>query len=209
VSDQSYIGESADDLGANFLRLRTHEEVSGRAMRRTLAVIAVALLHVLFVFMLIWAEWIPGVHIRTFHEAPLLWLLLPRPAGEPKTVPTKEGKQESHEPRMTYVVPITPPEPSTAINPAYALGQALACGASSFEYLTPEGRARCRRAPWSYKYDKNGVIVLDAAPRPVQEEKPRQSDIQAHERNTADPCAIARMSGTECIDRVIFGNHPP
>ncbi len=207
MSDQSHIGEIAEGIGSVIMRLREDEDASRRALRRTVAAIAVVVLHVLFVFMLIWAEWIPGLKVRPFKEAPLLWLLLPRSPGVEKPVLPHQSPEAGHTQHMTVVVPITPTEPSTAINPAYVLGQALACSAASYEHLTPEGRSKCRAAPWRFKYDRYGVVVLDAAPRAVEQEKPRQSDTQAHDRNTADPCAIAKMSGTECIDKVIFGNH--
>ena len=205
MSDQSYIGETLDDWGAYVARLRTDKETSKRAMRRGIAAVAVAILHVLFFFLLIWAEWIPGLHFTRQQEPPLLWLLLARPAGVQSPVQPRQGKDEEHKPPVTFVPPpVTPPEQSTAINPAYALGEALACGASSYEYLTPEGRTRCKHAPWAYKYDKQGVIVLDATPRIVQE-KPRISDIQAHERNTMPVCPKYIDSNAPCLYEVIHG----
>jgi hypothetical protein len=208
VPDQSYIGESADQFGSFIARLRTDEEVSKRAMRRAGSAVAVALLHVAFVFMLIWAEWIPTAHVRPFREAPLLWLLLPRPAGVLKPVQEHLGKEVEHTEHMTVVQPITPPEPSNAINPAYALGQALACGASSYEHLSEQGRAKCKGAPWHYKFDRNGVIVLDSASRPVQEDKPRQSDIQAHERSTAPECPKYIDPNAPCLSAILPGQRP-
>ncbi len=207
MSDQSYIGETLDDFGRFVAHLRTDQEASKRAMRRTIAAVAVALLHVVFVILLLWAEMIPGLRLRPSQEPPLLWLLLPRPAGV-QTPVQHQGKESEHTPQVTYVPPpVTPPEQSTAINPAYALGQALACGASSYEYLTPEGRKQCKHAPWAYKYDKydkNGTIVLDAAPRVVQE-KPRISDIQAHERNTAPNCPKYIDPNAPCLYDIIHG----
>ena len=199
MSDQSYIGEIPEGIGAVIMRLREDEDASRRALRRSLAAVAVVVLHILFVFLLIWAEWVPGPRVRTFKEAPLLWLLLPQLPGVEKPVQPHESKETAHTQTKTVVVPITPPEQSTAINPAYVLGQALACSAASYEHLTPEGRAKCRAAPWRFKYDRYGVVVLDAAPRAVQEEKPRQSDVQAHDRNTAPVCPTYIDSNAPCI----------
>lgn len=208
MSDQSHIGEIAEGIGAVIMRLREDEEASRRALRRTVAAFAVVVLHILFVFMLIWAEWVPGLHVRTFKETPLLWLLLPRSPGLEKPVQPHESKEAAHTEHMTVVVPITPPEPSTAINPAYVLGQALACGAASYEHLSPEGRAKCRAAPWQFKYDRYGVIVLNSAPRPVQPEKPRQSDVQAHERNTAPECPKYIDPNAPCLSAIMPNQRP-
>jgi len=44
---------------------------------------------------------------------------------------------------------------------------------------------------------------------PPGPEKLRNSDIAARLRNTADPCLIAKQSGTECIHTILFGNALP
>ena len=211
MADTSFVGESATALAAFLTRLKTDEEARKRAQRRGGAAALVAVLHISVIFFLLQADWIPRVRARPPAEAPLLWLLLPKAPGMSKLEQQRSQKPAAREAPKVYTLPITlpPPSPNNAItDPALALGRALACEANSFEYLTPEGRANCRRIPWNYRYDKDGMIVLDTHYKPP-EPKPTAADIMAHERNTADPCAIAKMSGTECIDKVIYGNHLP
>ena len=212
MADTSSVGESAATLAAFLTHVKDDEDVRRRIWRRSAVAIGVAILHLLFVLVLVKSEWISREHTIQRAMPPLLWLLLPRAPNAPSLSTPKKGKEAPREAPMTFITPVTKqPPPEEAINPAWALGQALACGASTFEYLTPEARSKCKRPPWHYKYDKDGYIVLDTSQqrRPQEEEKLRPGDIQARERNTADPCAIAKMSGTECIDKVIYGNHLP
>ena len=143
-------------------------------------------------------------------EAPLLWLLLPKAPGAPKIVPQHSQKELSSEtPPMIYSLPITlPPSPNAITDFGLALGQALACGANSFEYLSPQAQARCKRVPWHYTYDRYGTIVLDTQykPREPEQHKTSGAEALAHERNTADPCLAAKAAGVECIDKIITGN---
>ena len=105
---------------------------------------------------------------------------------------------------------IPPPVPVETLDPALALGQALACGASSFEYLSPKAQARCKHTPWHYKYDKDGYIVLDATVRPVEpEHNPTGAEAAQHIMNTEDPCPANVDPNAPCLYRVIHGNAPP
>ena len=212
MADTSSVGQPAATLAAFLTHVKDDEDARQRMWRRAAAAAAVAVLHLAFVILLVESEWVSHQHTIPRATPPLLWLLLPRAPVAPSLSTPKKGKEAPREAPMTYITPVTKqPPPEEAINPAWALGEALACGASNFAYLTPQARSRCKRTPWHYMYDKDGYIVLDTSQqrRPQQEEKLRPSDIQARERNTADPCAIAKMSGTECIDKVIYGNHLP
>jgi hypothetical protein len=114
----------------------------------------------------------------------------------------------TQEPPAFHSLPITLPPRPDAIDLGLALGRALACGANSFEYLTPEGRAGCRHPPWNFTYARDGTIILDTQyKRP--EPKPTPAEVLAHERYTADPCLAAKAAGTECIDKIIFGDRSP
>ncbi|MDE1940219.1 MAG: hypothetical protein KGI68_14455 [Alphaproteobacteria bacterium] len=203
MADTSFVGESAASLVAALTRLRADEGARQRAGRRSAAIIAVIVLHVAFFYVLVLSEWLPSLHTRRAEEAPILWLLLPQAPGAPKVTQEQKQKEPSTDIYRFYTLPITPPPPApNAINPALALGQALACGANSFEYLTPEGRAQCKRAPWHFKYDKDGTIILDAEPRQVVQEKPRNSDIMAHERNTAPNCPKYVDPNAPCLSAI-------
>ncbi|MGA7674762.1 MAG: hypothetical protein WCA78_06900 [Rhizomicrobium sp.] len=191
------------------MRPTVGEDVRKRTLRRGAAAAAVGVLHLLFFFMLIQAEWIPGLHTTPRAEPPLLWLLLPKAPGTPKIVPQRSQKElQSETPPMTYSLPITLPPSPNAIDPALALGQALACGANSYEYLTPQAQARCKSVPWHYKFARDGTIVLDTQYKPP-EPKPTPAEVMQQERYTADPCLAAKAAGVECADKIIFGNGAP
>jgi len=197
-------------LAALRARLWLEEEARKRAARRILAGAAVTVLHIAFVVLLIASEWVPLPLTKQIEIQPLTWIILTQPAPVPKVTPVKpKNGQESG--AITTVVPPRLPKPqeeeNNAIDLGLAIGRSLACGANSYEYLNTKQRAACLRQPWQFVYDPYGNVVLDARERPPEDEQVRPSDIQAHERNTADPCLIAKQTGTPCIDRIIFGDH--
>jgi hypothetical protein len=167
----------------------------------------VAVLHILVIFLLLQADWIPVVRARPPAEAPLLWLLLPKAPGTSKPEQQRSQKPASREAVKVYTLPITlpPPSPNAITDPALALGRALACEANSFEYLTPEGRASCRRPPWNYRYDKDGMIVLDTQYKPP-EPKPTNADIMARQRIEGPVCPENVDPNAPCLSSVIQGH---
>ena len=174
-------------------------------MRRGGAAIAVAVLHVLFVFMLIEASWIPSLRTKPPAQVTLLWLLLPKAPGVPKAPQQRSQKEVAEPPPAHFSLPITLPPSPDAIDLGLALGRALACGANSFEYLTPQGRASCRRIPWNYTYARDGTIILDTQyKRP--EPKPTPADVLAHERYTAPSCPEYVDPNAPCISSIIGGH---
>jgi hypothetical protein len=189
------------------MRLRADEDARRRAVRRCAVAAVVAALHAALIFFLIQADWIPGLRPRLPIKAPLLWLLLPKAPGTPKVEQQRSLKETPRVAPVIYSLPITlpPPPRSDAIDPALALGQALACGANSYEYLTPQGRANCRRPPWTYTYAKDGTIVLNTQyQRP--EPKPTPADVLAHERYTAPSCPEYVDPNAPCISGIIGGH---
>jgi hypothetical protein len=210
VADTSFVSETAALLADLKARLGLHGEAGKQAMRRGLAGAAVALLHVLFAFLLLNSKWMLVPDLLAPEQAPLTWVLLPQQAKEPKVVPPSPAKESVSTAPTTIVPPkiIRPEEEeSNAIDWGLAIGRSLACGANSYEYLTPQGRSACLHRPWNFVYDRYGNIVLEASMRPVQEEKPRNSDIQAHERNTAPECPKNIDPNAPCISGII-GGHP-
>lgn len=208
MADTSFVGESATALAAFLTRLKTDEEARKRAQRRGGAAALVAVLHISVIFFLLQADWIPRVRARPPAEAPLLWLLLPKAPGMSKLEQQRSQKPAAREAPKVYTLPITlpPPSPNNAItDPALALGRALACEANSFEYLTPEGRANCRRIPWNYRYDKDGMIVLDTHYKPP-EPKPTNADIMARERIEGPACPENVDPNAPCLSKVIGGH---
>jgi hypothetical protein len=206
VADTSFVGESAATLGASLMRLRTDEDARQRAARRAATAVVVAALHVVFILLLIQADWIPGLRQKSPSEAPLLWLLLPKAPGTPKIEQRRSLKETPREAPVIYSLPITLPRPQPdAVDPALAIGQALACGANSFEYLTPQAQARCKRVPWNYRVERDGTVVLDTHyKRP--EPKPTPADVLAHERYTAPSCPEYVDPNAPCISGIIGGH---
>lgn len=97
--------------------------------------------------------------------------------------------------------------PSPSPN-ALDLGQMLSgCQVENLDQLTAEQRAKCARAT-GFNYARFADQPLKLVPPPGPE-KLRNSDIAARERNTADPCLIAKQSGTECIHTIIYGKGLP
>jgi hypothetical protein len=190
-------------------RLRVEEEARKKALRRLAAGAAVVVFHALFILLLIESEWLPADIEKIQKIEPLTWINLLRPAAAPKVIPAKPRKPEEHGSVNPYVVPqiIRPPEEeNNAIDLGLALGRSLACGASSYEYLNSKMRAECKHKPWQFVYDRYGNVVLDAIPRIPQEEKPRPSDIQAHERNTAPRCPHNVDPNAPCLADIIGGD---
>jgi hypothetical protein len=213
VSGASFIGESATALDAVLLRLKRDEEARRRATRRFAAAAAVAVMHVAIVIALLRVDWLPAQQRQRRAESPpLLWLILNKPAGEQQVEQKQKEKKELKNAPVTVVLPIVrPPQPIQNFDAAQALGEALACGASSYEYLTQDARAKCKRQPWHFKYDKDGYIVLDTeAKAPAVAEAQHETGAEAQQRmmNTSDPCQAARITGTPCIDKMIFGSGP-
>ena len=111
---------------------------------------------------------------------------------------------------ITIMPPPAPEVPLTKEDILKGIGASLACGANSYETLSAAERAHCKRQPWMAKKNPNGNIVL-AAPLKIA---PPQVHITGAERNdrfreTADPCAGAKLAGAPCNHSVIFGDKLP
>jgi hypothetical protein len=189
--------------------VRVAEEERKRNLRRLYAGLAVAAVHVLFVVVLIAAQWVP-IPVKPNKIAPLQWIVL--------QAPMRADLQNKIKPRAPNVGTVDPnliirlPRPkideeNNAINDwGWALGRSLACGASSYEWLNNKMRAECKHKPWDWVYDRYGNVVLDARPRlPQAEETIRPSDVQARERNTAPACPGNADPNAPCLSDVIHG----
>ena len=189
-------------------RLRLEGEARKRALRRVLTGAAVAVLHVLFLLLLIASQWVPLPLPRLEEIKPLMWVVLTQPAKAPKIAHAlpKQGEESG---AITTVIPprvIQQQEENNAIDLGLAIGRSLACGANSYEYLNSKRRAECLHRPWQFVYDRYGNIVLDARERPVEEEQLRPSDIQAQERNTAPTCPQNVDPNAPCLSSIIGGH---
>ena len=190
-------------------RARSQEDLRKRNLRRAYALAAVAVVHVLFVILLVASEWRLIPLPKPQKLEPLKWVWLPRPAHSPEETRIKPLSPEVGN-IDTNKIPILPrpkEEENNAITDlGWALGRSLACGANSYEWLNSKMRAECRHRPWAFVYDRYGNIVLDARERIPQEETLRPSDVQAQERNTAPVCPRNIDPNAPCLSAVIGGH---
>lgn len=210
MADTSLVGESATLLADIQARLRLAEEARKRNLKRLYAGIAVAILHVLFVVLLVASEWLPIPLSKEKKVEPLQWVVLQstvRAAQETKIKPDGRNAGTFNPviiPRLQH--PKEEEENNAITDMGWALGRSLACGASSYEWLNSKMRAECKRQPWNFVYDRYGNIVLNARPRELPDQETlRPSDVQAQERNTAPVCPTNVDPNAPCLSAIING----
>jgi hypothetical protein len=200
---------SAADAFTALRALRHADDMAERNknIRRTITTGAVIGLHVLLVILLIISQRMPRVpHIKLPVEITLRLLPLPQTANVPVIVANPEKKKKNEEVIDLHTSPITlpPPAPSQKEQPVdimRALGIALACGASHYEYLSPAEKKLCRHPPWTLPPDR--ALVSLPKPLPPPPGLMTGAEAAARERQTAAPCPI--LQNTPCIDEVIYG----
>lgn len=106
-------------------------------------------------------------------------------------------------------LPPVVPAPPTTREILESIGQALACGAGSYETLPALDRARCLHRPWRGKRLANGTEVMDMPPKPAPTDALHLTggDVLRRQRQTADPCPL--LSVTPCIHKELYGDGPP
>lgn len=176
-----------------------------RTIRRWLAGGAVVVVHLLALALIAFSIHVPVIQrIRETIPEAIMWIPVAKPAHPPKKV--EEQPLEESFPILT--APITlPPEPKRALPPPpnggmEGVGRSLACGASSYEYLSPAQRETCLRRPWAFMRRPDGTIVLDV-PKPA-EPPPSIADIMRHEQETTPPCPL--LNNVPCLNKVIHGD---
>lgn len=175
----------------------------GRLEQRAAGALLVAGLHVLLVAGLLAINFAEGIQrAAPPPEERIVMLNLPRAQVPTKSTAAKKGAEQTGETiipselKGDYFVPE---------GKAAALGMALfRCTPEHVKDLTPEEREKCARmGGFNLTAFMNAPKHLDPPP-----EKLRNSDIRARERNTADPCAIAKMgkmATAECYHEIAFG----
>ena len=145
-------------------------------------------------------------------ETMFLLSMLPNTPAPPVKIIQPEVPSAITPTITTAPVVVTPPEPpmiqpETPADILKAIGQALACGANSFEYLTQGQRDHCPHEPWIAKKLPNGTIVLDAPTR-----QPEQAEIHLngadqmrHDMMTGPACPVLQQA--PCLHDVITGNN--
>jgi len=200
-----------DDLA--YPDFRMHFALSDAERRRLLlrdafAWVIVAILHLIFFLALVISmqQREERIGSRTAIETILDMSLLNQGAAERQEV---LRRQESKEPDLSAkpltVIPKPPVieeqqqnAPATPGDVLKSIGQALACGASNFEYLNKAQQARCPRQPWMAARRPDGTIVLDAPPKaPLLQLQMTGADLLRKQAQTENPCPI--MVNTPCL----------
>ncbi len=103
--------------------------------------------------------------------------------------------------------PVPPPAPAAPGDVLKSIGEALACGASNFEFLTQAQRARCRHQPWLARQLPNGNIVMDMPAKPVEPPEIHMSGAEAARHEMESPRGCPLMLQVPCVDDIINGRH--
>jgi hypothetical protein len=202
--------EPADFSGILAERTHVQEAERQRNIRRGIAAVAVLLVHILALAVFIFSNKLPKiVHIRTtMPEA--IWVLTPQsPTAKPHPVQLQPTDHPEEQPLPPVTAPITlPPVHNPGLvrpqsGGLLGIGRSLACGASSYENLSPLQREQCLRHPWEWVKRPDGTIVMVTTPKPV-EPPPTTMDIMRHEQQTAPPCPI--LNNVPCLGKVMHGD---
>jgi hypothetical protein len=189
------------------------EEPPRRAWSRTVSLVLVVLVHLLFLGMLTFSVSLPRLRPRSALET---ILLLPSLNGKnAPEVHMLRPEAPSQAPPEIVTAPITlpkpPPEnvpkkPATSGDVLKAVGEELSCGAGSFENLTQAERSRCRHEPWFGRKTPNGSILV-LAPRVPQLAAPEPqfrisgADAQRRSIETA-PTGCPVMLNVPCLNNI-------
>lgn len=190
-------------------RLRASEAERERLLKRLGAGIAVAVVHALFLALLLAASHVRETAPKTPKEVLLLLPPLQQKAIQPALPPV--ALPEERPVNIPPTIAITPPPPATTAPPKpgdilQAIGKELACGAGPWEHLTQAERETCKRQPWHSKKNAKGVIVLDVPPSSAPPDDTLSGiDAVTQGIKTSDPCLAAGNTHTECIHKNIFG----
>lgn len=201
---------------SGLLAARAQQEVSERErlIRRGIAIAAVVLLHILAIGGFIYSSRMPLIErIRaTVPEA--IWILMPKPPAPPKPQVETPPAPEEILPLPQIIAPITVPtirtrpQAQAPTGDLSGVGRALACGASSYEYLTAQQREGCRRRPWDFVRKADGTLVLlgPEKPPPPPPTTFSAGDLMRHEQQTAPPCPM--LQNVPCLGNIL-PNHDP
>jgi hypothetical protein len=200
---------SASDAFAGILAARASvdKEVRRKAVTRTVASVAVALLHVALFALFIVAERMPPIRKAAVpQEVTLILTQVQKPAALQRIInanPEKKRERvEEFEPRPITLPPIVAPV-RPPVDVMRALGVELACGASHYEYLNPVERKLCPHAPWTLPTERSFALVPTPQPEPGHM---TGAEAAARARAQAPPCAPG--TNVPCVDEIIYGKGP-
>lgn len=210
MADQSFVSPESAFLGA-FARELGDRRARQKNLGRSLALAAVAVVHLVLISLLVIPPTRPPKpQALPLVEVPLILAPISQPASAPPKVinATKPKEKEKVKP-VVVPMPITivPPLPETTTEPnaLRALGTALACGASRYEYLSAAEKRLCRRVPWVLPKDHSLFAI---APPPAQpSDHLTGAEAEARLRETASPCPPTN-TGMPCLDEIVHGKGP-
>jgi hypothetical protein len=201
-------------------RLRSSEERRRLVIRDTIAWAIVALIHIVALSSLVISlrQNYERLGRRNGVETVLDLTLLHRNNAPPLAViqpDVQDQKDKDLSAKPLTVIPPTPPmiailpPPPSVGDLLGAVGQFLACGASSFEYLNPAQQARCPRQPWQGLQLPNGTIVLNPLPRQLLETgtQPSFTGAEALTRQMRQNSGCPIMLNGPCLEDMFTGNN--
>lgn len=201
--------EPADFLEHLAERTLADEAERQRNIRRGLTALVVLLLHIVALAVFIVSNKVPVVERVRATVPEAIWVLMPLPhPPSHKPVPLPQPQTPTiMTPVITSPITLPPVQTHPLSRPKddglLGIGRSLACGASSYENLTPLEREECRRHPWHFVRKPDGTIVLEAPPKPVIP-PPTAADVIRHEMQTAPPCPI--LNNTPCLGKIMHGD---
>ncbi len=204
---ESLLADGPDEAFAALVIARrlADEEARRKQLRRAVVVAAVAALHVLFLYIFIVSGRIPLIpHMAQPVEVQITFL---QPKQQRTTAPSVIFATPTR-PTIPEVVPqpITPevqtPEQKEQ-DALRALGIALACGATRYEYLSSAERKLCKHPPWKMPPNKNLALTPPPIP-PIGQLT--GAEAMAKMRAQAPPCPLEQQ--TPCIHTIIYGKGP-
>ena len=204
---ESLLTDRPDEMFQALLAQRrlAAEEAGRKQLRRGIVVAAVAVLHVLLLWIFVVSERIPLVpRVAQPVEVQITFL---QPKRQLTSAPSVIFANPTR-PTVPQVVPqpITPeietPEQKEQ-DALRALGIALACGATRYEYLSSAERKLCKHPPWKMPPNKNLALTPPPVP-PIGQLT--GAEAMAKMRAQAPPCPLEQQ--TPCIHTIIYGKGP-
>lgn len=166
----------------------------------------VALVHLLLVTLFVMSEFVPQDRERRPTMIETMFLLSMLPSEDAPQIKVIKPEVPSATAPIFTTAPVIvqrpePPmiKPETPADILRSIGEALACGANSYEELTPVARSHCVHEPWIPREAADGTIVLEGPARPVVQGELHLSGAEQmrHDMQTGPNCPI--LVNTPCL----------
>jgi hypothetical protein len=194
------------------------EERRRRLVRDAFSWAVVAIIHVVFFLTLVFSlqqvrqrgssrtaiETILDLSLMHRNNAPEVTLI--RPDQEKSNDRDISAKPLTVIPPMPVIPELEPAAPTKG-DILNMVGQFLACGASSFEYLNSAQQIRCQRQPWQAVMLPNGSLVLNALPQVIIQTQPQFAGADALGRQMRTGSGCSMMVNMPCLDDLFSGQN--